>query len=132
MIENSALNRLVNDPILSKIESSHRQDFLRELRPIVKNYQDRVESFYDEKGLEKIKRQELIKHIGWTVDFQVSQMRFREIASNSGLQPQAVSKEVKFILKLIELKQRSAPAGRPSGSKDSRKRHHIVRRSTSR
>jgi hypothetical protein len=123
MIEDSARNRLINDPLLSKIESSHREDFLRELKPIVKKYQDRVESFYDKKGFERIKRQELIKHIEWTVDFQVSQMRFREIANNSDVEPQAVTKAVKFILKLIDLKQRSAPAGRPSGSKDSGTRH---------
>ena len=130
MIEDSARNRLINDPLLSKIESSHREDFLRELKPIVKKYQDRVERFYDKKGFERIKRQELIKHIEWTVGFQVSEMRFSEIANNSDVEPQAVAKAVKFILKLIDLKHRSAPAGRPSGSKDSGRRR-IVRRTTS-
>ena len=130
IIEASARNRLDNDPILSKIESSHRENFLRELKPVVKRYQDKVGRFYDARGYERINRLELIKHIGWTVDFQVSQMRFREIANNSNVAPQAVSKEVKFILKLIDLKQRSAPRGWPSGSKDSGTRH-IVRRTTS-
>jgi len=129
-VENCARQRIVDDP-MSQAEKSHREAFIRSLLPTVLKYQDTVISFYREKGFKPVNRKELIKHMKWTVDFQVAGETFKGIARDSRVEPQAVTKAVKAVLQLIELKQRVAPIGRPPGTKDSGTRR-IVRRSPSR
>lgn len=121
-ISNEARNRIVQDDILAQIEASHREHFIRNLDPVVKNYQDRVSQFYKALGYKPVNRQELLKHIEWTVAFQVSGETFTDIASSANVQPQAISKEVNSVLKLIGLDRRLVKRGRPLGTKDSRYR----------
>jgi hypothetical protein len=130
-ITNEAHNRITQDEILSHIEASHRERFIRKLDPVVKDYQDHVSQFYKAFGYKPVNRQELLKHIEWTVAFQVSSESFTNIASSTDVERQAVSKAVKFVLRLIGLTQRLTKGGRPMGTKDSGFRH-IVRRNVAR
>ena len=118
-ITNEAHNHIIQDEILSHIEASHRERFIRKLDPVVKDYQDHVRRFYKALGYKPVNRQELLKHIEWTVAFQVSSESFINIASSAAVERQAVSKAVKSVLGLIGLTQRLTKGGRPLGSKDS-------------
>lgn len=118
---------IIQDAILSQIKASDRRGFICKLNPVIKDYQDRVSQFYKALGYKPINRQELLKHIEWTVAFQVSRQSFINIASSADVERQAVSKAVKSVLRLIGLTQRKTKGGRPLGAKDSGFRH-IVRR----
>ena len=88
----------------------------------MKDYQDRINQFYKALGYKPVNRQELLKHIEWTVAFQVSGEKFTDIASSANVKPQAISKAVNSVLKLIGLNRKPVRSGRPLGSKDSRYR----------
>ncbi len=127
-VTNQARNRIIKDEILSQVEASHREHFIRKLDPVVKDYQDQVSQFYKALGYKPINRYELLKHIEWTVAFQVSRESFINIASSADVERQAVSKAVKSVLRLIGLTQRLTKGGRPLGSKDSGFRHTVSRK----
>jgi hypothetical protein len=126
-ITNQARNRIVQDEVLSQIEASHREHFIRQLEPVVKDYQERISEFYKALGYKPVNRLELLKHIEWAVAFQVSGESFRGIAGSADVEPQAVSKAVKSVLSLIGLNQRLTQIGRPPGARDSGTRR-VVRR----
>lgn len=122
-----AKNALNADHILKHIEASQRAGFVNKLKPVLDEYQERVAAFYRTQKYPQINRREVMKHIEWTVDFQVGGHSFKEIAGRD-VAEQAVNKAGQAILKLINLDKRpSRAAGRPLGSQD-RGHRHIVRR----
>lgn len=85
-------------------------------------YCDRVERHYRENGWEKIRsRPEIVKHIKWTVGFQVQGKSFNEIGESEDVAAKNVKKEVEKILDLIGLSRRpnAGLRGRRPGQKDS-------------
>lgn len=122
-----ARQRLENDPLLSIVEKSHQEAYIRQFKQKVAEYAEKVTAYAKSQASLKLVRSKpkLKTHLEWTVQVWVLDKNFNEVARSAepkqnGKMPtwKAVKKAVKEILELIEpdwaarLEERFPP-GRP-------------------
>ncbi|MDX6443002.1 MAG: hypothetical protein QOH71_76 [Blastocatellia bacterium] len=112
-VDAPAIRILENPKILRQL--------LANVRTEAHKYCDAVEGHYRQNGWEKIRNLEsILKHLEWTVRFQVRKETLSAIANTANVTVPSVKKEVERILCLIGLEKRpDSRPGRPRGRRDS-------------
>jgi hypothetical protein len=123
-IRSLALSHLEKEPILSKYEQSHIEDFIYKAPlPIIESYCDNVEKHYQSQGwlrIRKVNLPSLESHIAWTAKVQVKGIPCSKIAEEESVSESSVTRAVKKTLELLDLKPSpKLKQGRRKGSKES-------------
>lgn len=105
-----------------------------ELIKELKNFQTSIENYISEVELivesitdETVNKKEIIRHIGWMIEYQIPPFKsYSKLSEQQLMTRKGIESGVKEVCKLIGLTLRkSSENGRPKGSKDSYKRRRV-------
>jgi hypothetical protein len=109
-----------SNPLLNLSDALQRSEFINSIVAEVEKYCIEAEKHCHELGYPPFnEKRKLEKHLIWTVQFQVCEKSYSEIARNNKVNTSTVKRAIEDILQAIDLPSRKIHSGRPKGQKDS-------------
>lgn len=120
-VSETARQHIASDPILASAEQSHRESFIRAVVDGLSDYCQQVEAAYFEEDWKQVaEKRKLTKHLIWTIQFQLQEKSYSQIARAEKIEVSTVKRAVDETLIILGLqRRRNVRRGRPPHGQNS-------------